>query len=419
MRISRQFLPAICAFSLLPAFHLFAQSPPDLPVFQQIENADDPCGFDPILAKAQLAVLGPGWGYNYDSLLVDLKTWRQSSYVVIDSVGASVQNRALWRLTITSPAPAVEPRLRIWVHARTHPNEVQGWWVTDEMIKLLLGESSLARLMRERCVFNIMPMYNPDGVELELARQNANGVDIESNWNKIPGEPEVIVLRNQFMQFMASPSPVRIALNMHSAIACKRYFVYHDATGTSPAFAADEQNFITRIRQHFLSGIENWNYFVSWVGSTPTQYPESWFWLNHREAVMALTYEDMNCATAGDYDKTALALLQGIAEYLQLGQTAVATATGSPAGFALAANFPNPLQAGIATVIRYNIGHATPVRLALYDMLGREVMLLREGLAAPGTHQVELKSNELASGVYFCRLQTNAGAWTRQLLITR
>ncbi|MCI0694542.1 hypothetical protein L0337_21345 [candidate division KSB1 bacterium] len=50
------------------------------------------------MSKAQVVALGPGWGYNYDSLLVDLKTWRQSPYVVIDSVGASVQNRALWRL---------------------------------------------------------------------------------------------------------------------------------------------------------------------------------------------------------------------------------------------------------------------------------------------------------------------------------
>ncbi len=98
MRISRRLLSAICAFSFLPAFHLFAQSMQPLPVLQQIENADDPCGFDPILSKAQVVALGPGWGYNYDSLLVDLKTWRQSPYVVIDSVGASVQNRALWRL---------------------------------------------------------------------------------------------------------------------------------------------------------------------------------------------------------------------------------------------------------------------------------------------------------------------------------
>ena len=32
---------------------------------------------------------------------------------------------------------------------------------------------------------------------------------------------------------------------MHSALACKRYFVYHDLTGTSRQFARMEQEFIT------------------------------------------------------------------------------------------------------------------------------------------------------------------------------
>jgi hypothetical protein len=416
----RVLLLTFIILSLIPNFPSLSQSSQNRSILQQIENNDDPCGFDPIAAQAMLAALGPGWGYNYDSLLVDLKQWQKSPYVAIDSVGASVQNRALWRVTITSPrAGGGEPRIRIWVHARTHPNEVQGWWVTDEMITLLLGETALAQLLRERCIFNLMPMYNPDGVELGLPRQNANRVDIESNWNKTPNEPEVIVLRNQFIQFMASPSPIRVALNMHSSISCKRYFVYHDATGTSPAFAADEQHFITGIRQRFLGGIENWDYFVSWVGSTPTQYPESWFWLNYREAVMALTYEDMNCPSAGQYDKTAFAILQGIADYLKLMQTGVTATTDLPTDFALAQNFPNPLRAGIATIIRYSVWQTTPVRLVLYDALGREITVLSEGVAVPGTYQIEIDTANLANGIYFYRLQTNTGALTRQLLIAK
>lgn len=405
------YLAVILSFSLS-----YSQSSHETPRFIPV---DDPCGYDPLASQALLATLGPGWGYNYDSLQVDLQQWRQSPYVTIDSVGASVQNRALWRLTITAPAPATAQRLRIWMHARTHPNEVQGWWVTDEVIKLLLGESPLAQLLRERCIFNIMPMYNPDGVELGLPRENAHGVDIESNWNKAENEPEVTVLRNQFIQFMASPAPIRIALNMHSAIACKRYFVYHDATGTSPTFAAAQQDYITQTRQHFPNGIQNWNYFVSWVDNTPTQYPESWFWLNHQEAVMALTYEDMNCSSAGGYDKTALALMQGLADYLKLVQTAVATTTTAPQDFDLSSNYPNPVGSAHVTLINYHVAHSTPVRLTLYDALGRQVRLLHEGNAAPGSYQIELNAKSLGSGVYFYRLQTNTGSLTRRLLVVR
>lgn len=406
-------------YAIIPISRSYAQSIPSISHFIPVESSGDPCGYDPLTSQALLAKLGPGWGYNYDSLRVDLQQWRQSPYVAIDSVGASVQNRALWRLTITSPAPSSSPRLRIWMHARTHPNEVQGWWVTDEVIKLLLGETPLAQLLRERCLFNIMPMYNPDGVELGWSRENAHGVDIESNWNKTPNEPEVTVLRQQFTQFMASPAPIRLALNMHSSISCKRYFVYHDATGTSPAFAADQQDYITKTRQHFLGGIQNWNYFVSWVNGTPTQYPESWFWLNHKEAVMALTYEDMNCGSAGDYDKTALALLQGIVDYLKLQQTAVATTPRTPQDFLLSANYPNPIRSEHVTWINYHVARSTPVRLVLYDALGRQIRVLRESEATPGNYQIGLDTKNLAGGVYFYRLQTNTGALTRRLLIAR
>lgn len=424
MQIRRWQLLCACIFSLLQNPSSLAQSSQAISIFQQEEEkVGDPCGFDPIAAQALLAALGPGWGYNYDSLRVDLRQWQQSPYVVIDSIGASVQNRALWLLTITSPHTASEPRMRLWVHARTHPGEVQAWWVTEEMIKILLGETPLAHRLRERCIINIMPMYNPDGVELGYGRQNANGVDIESNWDKNPNEPEVIILRNQFLQFMASPSPIRVALNMHSALACKRFFVYHDASGTSPAFAVDEQHFISSVRQHFLSGIENWDHFVSWINRTPTQYPESWFWLNHREAVMALTYEDMNCASAGQYDRTAFALLQGIADYLGLTPTAITDTPELPADFSLAQSYPNPMNIGQAsgnsTFIRYSVGRSMPVRLALYDILGREIAVLRDGPAPPGSYQVELNATDLASGVYFYRLQTRNGTLTRRLLIAR
>lgn len=406
--------------AMIPIARSHAQTFRENEFFIPVSSTGDPCGFDPAASQALLATLGPGWGYNYDSLRVDLQQWRQSPYVAIDSVGASVQNRGLWRLTITSPAPSASPRLHIWMHARTHPNEIQGWWVTDEMIKLLLGESPLAQLLRERCIFNIMPMYNPDGVELGLSRTNARGVDIESNWNKTPSEPEVTVLRQQFLQLMASPAPIRLALNMHSAIACKRYFVYHDATGTSPAFAAAQQDYITKTRQHFLSGIQNWNYFVSWVNTTPMQYPESWFWLNHKEAVMALTYEDMNCSSAGEYDKTALALLQGLVDYFKLGQTnAVAATALTPQELALSANYPNPVGHNDATLINYRVERSTPIRLVLYDAVGRQIRVLHESAAAPGQYQIQLETKNLTNGVYFYRLQTNTGAFTKRLLIVR
>src|SRR4051812_11753121 len=47
------------------------------------------------------------WGYGYDSLLLDLEQWRQHPEVKIDSIGASVQGRAIWMVSITDASDSL------------------------------------------------------------------------------------------------------------------------------------------------------------------------------------------------------------------------------------------------------------------------------------------------------------------------
>ncbi len=384
--------------------------------------ADDPCGYDSTRAMIALQNLGHGWGYNYDSLLVDLQRWAQSPYVQVDSVGASVQNRALWLLTITDTDPFTEPAYRIWIHARTHPNEVQGWWVTNEIINILLSETPLGRTLRRHFIFHIMPMYNPDGVELGRPRENANGVDIESNWHSADPEPEVRVLRRLFETYMASPLPIRIALNMHASYRCRRFFVYHDAKGTSPAFAEDQKKFIGDIRSYWPEGIQNWDYFVSWKNGTPRVYPESWFWINYREAVMALTYEDMNCYSAGEYDRTAHAMVSGIIDYLNINPPTGITeqpAAAAPDRFSLQAFYPNPVASAGAARIRYYLAEPAKVTIELYNALGRRLQSLEHLSDQAGLQFAEIRLPPLSSGVYWLVLRSRYGTLSRRFVVLR
>ncbi len=380
---------------------------------------EDPCGYpDTSSAQFKSAAL-LNWGYSYDSLRVDLARWSQSPFVRIDSVGASVQNRALYVLTIQDTAVLPFQRKRIWIHARTHPNEVQGTWVTNEIIRFLLSSSAYAKRLRDSCIFNIMPMYNPDGVELARPRENANGIDIESNWAANPSQPEVQVLRRVFTELMAQPNPIRIALNMHSATACKRYFVYHAASGTTSLFAAMQQNYIGSVRSYFPGGIEPYTYFVSWTNNPPpTVYPESWFWYNHHEATLALTYEDKNCAAAGGFDSTALAILQGIGDYLGVsGLTSVSSKNGKPEEFSLGQNYPNPFNP--STNIDFSLPIKEFVSLDVYDVLGKKIAsLISESLNA-GTFTVKWSAQGLASGTYFYRLQGGNSVRVKRMMMLR
>jgi len=363
------------------------------------------------------------WGYGYDSLLVDLDRWNENPFVSIDSLGASVQNRAIWELTIADD-PESSTNHRIYIHTRTHPGEEESFWVTNEIINILLSDTPLGDFLRANFTYHIIPMYNPDGVELGYPRNNANGIDIESGWDDVPLEPEVEILKNRFIDLMWNvDNPIEVALNMHSAYACLRYFVYHASEGTSSEYTGIEQLFINSIRSHFPGGIEPWSYFVSWTSGTPDQYPESWWWMNHGENVLALTYEDMNCDEAGLYDSTANAIVRGIINYLGLNFTGISEEKESIlSGFVLKQNYPNPFNS--FTTIQYSLHQEDKVTLILYDLKGSQIKTLINDRQIPGVKTLMWNGKNDAgkpvpAGIYLYTMASGNIITTRKLIFLK
>ena len=67
-------------------------------------------------------------------------------------------------------------------------------------------------------------------------------------------------------------------------------------------------------------------------------------------------------------------------------------------------NFPNPFNP--VTTIRFELPQSGLTRLSVYDILGREVSILENGLLLDGLHEVHFHANTLSSGMYLYRLQT-------------
>lgn len=354
------------------------------------------------------AVLDPsvvaGYGYSYDSLLADIAQWVESPRVTVRSIGQSVEGRMIWQLSITSPAGLPATRPVIAIHARTHPNEPQSSHVVNAMIDHLLSNDPAMAKLLENSVFNIVPMVNPDGVESELGRTNANGVDLEREWDKPLPQIEAANLKARYAGIMSSPTPIRVMLNLHSAYLCKRYFVYHVPEATSELFASEQQRFINGVRRYFATGIEPWEYYQSWQGGAPTHFPESWFWFNFRESVMALTYEDMHCAANGAYDTTGYAILRGIADYLEIDVSPVSEERAVVARSVLRGVVPNPFSS--TATIRYSLPSAAHVTLRVFDALGREVAVLADEAQDPGWHEIRWSAPEVSAGVYYVTLQS-------------
>ena len=84
----------------------------------------------------------------------------------------------------------------------------------------------------------------------------------------------------------------------------------------------------------------------------------------------------------------------------------------------LGQNYPNPFQ--IVTTIPYRIHNAGQVRLDVFDLLGRRVMLVEDGRRAPGEYRVQVTVPDvMAAGVYYYRLTVDDHTEWRSFVLTK
>jgi len=88
-----------------------------------------------------------------------------------------------------------------------------------------------------------------------------------------------------------------------------------------------------------------------------------------------------------------------------------------PQEFALKQNSPNPFNP--STRIRYALKQPANTRLVLYDNLGRVVKVLVEEKQKAGWYEVEFYAGDLASGVYFYRLDAGPLSKIRKMLLIK
>jgi hypothetical protein len=97
--------------------------------------------------------------------------------------------------------------------------------------------------------------------------------------------------------------------------------------------------------------------------------------------------------------------------------TAIEAGLSPPHQYALNQNYPNPFNP--STTIRYGLPRRTHVTLTVFNTLGQKVAELVNGQLDAGNHEDQFNAGQLASGVYFYRLQAGAFVQTRSLCIVR
>ncbi len=88
-----------------------------------------------------------------------------------------------------------------------------------------------------------------------------------------------------------------------------------------------------------------------------------------------------------------------------------------PVVFALHQNYPNPFNP--TTTFTYELAQETRVSLKVYNIIGEEVATLVNEVQGAGSRSVMFNASNLASGVYYYRLQTDNFTATKKMMLTK
>jgi subtilisin family serine protease/subtilisin-like proprotein convertase family protein len=88
-----------------------------------------------------------------------------------------------------------------------------------------------------------------------------------------------------------------------------------------------------------------------------------------------------------------------------------------PNYFSLAQNYPNPFNPN--TSIKFSVPSAELVTLKVYDVLGKEVAVLVNEMKQPGFHTVDFNASNLASGIYFYRIDAGEFTSVKRMILVK
>ena len=113
--------------------------------------------------------------------------------------------------------------LQLWLYARQHPGESMAeWWMEGALDRLTDVHDPIARALRARARFHVVPNMNPDGSRRGHLRTNAAGINLNREWHAPTAErsPEVLHVRAAMDE-----SGVDFAMDVHGDEAIPYVFM--------------------------------------------------------------------------------------------------------------------------------------------------------------------------------------------------
>ena len=108
--------------------------------------------------------------------------------------------------------------------------------------------------------------------------------------------------------------------------------------------------------------------------------------------------------------KASIEALNGVT-YIDYPENAI------PDDYQLSQNYPNPFNP--TTKIKFSVPQSSHVRLTVYDILGKEVARLVDSEMNTGSHEIQWNATNMASGVYFYRMEAGDFVTIKKMLLMK
>jgi photosystem II stability/assembly factor-like uncharacterized protein len=89
----------------------------------------------------------------------------------------------------------------------------------------------------------------------------------------------------------------------------------------------------------------------------------------------------------------------------------------TPLNYSLSQNYPNPFNP--VTKINFALPKQGLVTLRIYDILGREVRTLVNEIKSAGNYSVDFNGSNIASGIYFYKLESNSFTSIKRMILIK
>jgi hypothetical protein len=83
----------------------------------------------------------------------------------------------------------------------------------------------------------------------------------------------------------------------------------------------------------------------------------------------------------------------------------------------LTGNYPNPFNP--KTIIKFYCPYFSKVKIVVYDLLGREIAILLDDTKQAGNYSVIFDASNLASGVYFYKMETSDFTDVKKMVVLK